>query len=283
MKYDIDAIRQNNELLEVAARYVDVRKEGREWKSLCIFHADGGTPNLTYFRGRDGLWRFRCFACCAGGDVVDFVEQAESIDTKEALRRLAGNELPVTGTYRVPEHRTVDTTDYWECVLPAPAHAPPYDPAKTYNPKAGEWKRYRPKRVDTYRDANGAVLCHVARLEFDDGKKICMTITWCRGPEGEERWCAKRMPPPYPLLGLDDLAAKPKALVFVFEGEKKRELAKPILAQRNIVTCAFMGGVEGLKHADVTPLRGRNLVVWPDADGPGVRAMATLVGMVQRA
>lgn len=36
------------------------------------------------------------------------------------------------------------------------------------------------------------------------------------------------------------------------------------------VVVSWAGGTQGVKHADWTPLRRRNVVIWPDADGPGL-------------
>jgi hypothetical protein len=272
---DFDSIRQNFPLVDVAARYCDMRKKASEYVALCIFHADSTAPgNLTFYRGRDGLWRFRCWACSAQGDVVDFVAQAEGCSVAEAGKRIAGNALPEIGRYTPPPAPDKAEVESWTPIVPAPVDAPAYDPAKTWNPRRGKFVRYAPTRTDTYRSSDGRVLCHVVRLEFEDGQKLCPTITWCRGPDGAERWAAKRMPAPYPLQGLDALAAKPGAAVLICEGEKTREAAARELPMFAVVT--VLGGCEAVKHADITPLLGRSLIYAPDADAPGVRAMMEL-------
>jgi hypothetical protein len=274
---DFDSIRAAHPLLDIAARYVDPRKRGSVHRSLCPWHADSTQPgNLEFFRSpTDGFGRFRCWVCGVRGDVIDFVAEIERVDKKEAIRRLTGGELPEMGAFRPAPVPDEDEAEAWTPVVPAPAHAPAYDPARTYNPRRGRLVRYQPTRLDTYRGPGGEILCHVVRLEFEDGQKLCPTITWCRGPDGQEAWAAKRMRAPYPLMGCDSLAQKPGATVLVVEGEKAREAAARELPMYAVIT--FLGGVEAVKHADVTPLRGRSLIVWPDADAPGVRAMEELV------
>ena len=54
---DIDAIRCDNPLPDVAARIVDLRPAGKEWVACCPFHSDR-SPSFTIF---DDGRRFQCF------------------------------------------------------------------------------------------------------------------------------------------------------------------------------------------------------------------------------
>lgn len=274
MALDFTAARATS-LLEVAPRYIEIRKRGGEYVGLCPFHADSD-PSLTIYPGRDGLWRYRCFACGAHGDVVDWIREIEGCDAKEAVARLTGGNLPPPSTRPPPIERPTDETSAWVPFLPVPEDAPPYDPARTFNPRRGRIVRYKPQRTDTYRDAGGRVLCHVVRLVFEDGKKLCPTITFCEGPGGKREWCVKRMAPPYPLQGLDDLAARPEAHVLVVSGEKCRACAAEHLSASGFVVVTWLGGDESVDKADVEPLRGRKITFWPDADDSCRKAMARL-------
>ncbi len=280
MAIDFDGVRKTHSLLDVASRYLpDLKRRGSEYKAPCPFHADGD-PSFTVFKCRDGLYRWHCFPCQTGGDVVDFVAGVEGVDSTEAVRRLTGGELPAAGDWKPPEHAPVDETDDWNPILPVPADAPPYVPAHTFNPRRGQEVKYRPVRQDTYYDADGAILCHVVRLEID-GRKICPTITFCEGPGGERRWCNKRMRAPYPLQGLDELARRPNAPVLIVSGEKCREWASKELG--GFVVVSTLGGDDGMQHSDFTPLIGRNLTFWPDADESGRNAMGKLAARIMEA
>ena len=68
-----------------------------------------------------------------------------------------------------------------------------------------------------------------------------------------------------PLYGLDRLGDARQ--VIVVEGEKCRD-ALATVTGRTILSWA--GGTQGVKHSDWRPLAGRNVVIWPDADGPGL-------------
>lgn len=273
---DFAGVRERHSLLEVAARYCDLTKKGSEYVALCQFHADKD-PSMTIFRGRDGIQRFRCFACGAGGDVIDFICEVENVDPVEAVRRLDGEELPMPAT-RVLRELPPDESDVWEPIVPVPDDAPPYDPAHTFNPKrptmddgSVRFVRYKPALSVPWRRNDGALVGHVVRLEFADGEKICPVITYCVGPGGERRWCAKRPKPPYPLVGAELLAQRPQAPVIIVEGEKKRLAAEAILPQFVIVS--LLGGAEAVSANDLSPLKDRIVTLWPDADAPGRRAM----------
>jgi DNA primase len=145
-----------------------------------------------------------------------------------------------------------------------------------WNPKRGKATRLRPVRLDAYRDAEGRLLGYVARAEIRDrdtgaAKKWTPTITWCVSREGAQQWCLQAFPPPRPLLGLDDVAAKPGAPVLVVEGEKCRAAGAGAWPQYAVV--CWPGGTHGITRVDWQPLAGRDVVLWPDADEAGKRAM----------
>jgi len=265
---DIQEVRRQFPLVEVVSRWVELKRRGSEFVGLCPFHADTN-PSFTVYHGKDGIDRYRCFACTEGGDVLDFICGIHGCELSEAIKILAGDRLPPAGT--VPPAPKPSEEKCWVSIVPAPDDAPAYDPAKTYNPKRGRFVHYRPARLDTYRDEKGRILCHVVRLQFEDGQKICPTITYCEGPDGKRAWCAQRMPPPFPLQGLDELAKRPKDHVLVVSGEKCREAAQRALPQ--FVVVSPMGGDQAVGSADLTPLLGRYVVLMADADGSSQNSM----------
>lgn len=272
MSLDFHKIRTENPLVEVVSRYVELVRRGSELAGLCPFHSDS-KPSLTIYNGSDGIQRYRCFACGAGsegGDVIDFVAAIEGLTAAEACKRLNGGELPDIGTFQPPPPPP-DESGSWRPIVPVPDHAPDYDPSETFNARRGKVVKYRPTRVDPYRDAQGRLICYVVRLDFTDGTKICPTITFCVGPGGVERWTAKRMPPPFPLQGLDDLAARPNDYVLLVSGEKCRQKAAERM--RGFVVVSWLGGDQTIDSVDFSPLYGRRVVYAPDADASSKRSM----------
>lgn len=265
---NFDDVRNRHALVDVVARYTDLRKQGKEYVCRCLFHNDS-SPSMTIFRGRDGVGRFRCFVCGVGGDVVDFIREIENVDASEAVRRLEGEQLPMPAT-REPRELPVDESDKWTPIVPVPDDAPEYDPARTYNPHRAKHVQYRPAMMARYCNPDGGLVGHVVRLEFD-GKKICPVVTYCQGPDGRREWVAKRPKPPYPLVGVEQLAMRPKDSVMLVEGEKKRAAGERTVPE--FIWLSLLGGAEAVHVNDINPLRGRNVTLWPDADVVGRKAM----------
>lgn len=58
----------------------------------CPLH-DDSTNSFSVFVGRDGIQRWKCFAGCGGGDVIDYIARKRGVSKGEAIRefkRLAG-------------------------------------------------------------------------------------------------------------------------------------------------------------------------------------------------
>jgi uncharacterized protein (DUF927 family)/5S rRNA maturation endonuclease (ribonuclease M5) len=159
-----------------------------------------------------------------------------------------------------------------ECVFPVPADAP----APTFrHPEFGE-----PVEVYPYRGADDALLGHVARYEPAGQRKQFVPWTlWREG--GRLRWRMKHWPSPRPLYGLDRLAASPSASVVVVEGEKCADAARAVFPRSVVVTSP--GGSNAPHKADWSPLEGRKVLIWPDADEAGAkyaRVVAEILGEV---
>lgn len=115
-----------------------------------------------------------------------------------------------------------------------------------------------------YRDVDGSTLFWIARYEVD-GKKTIRPWSW---DLDRMAWAMRAYQAPRPLYGLDLLAKRPDEPVLVVEGEKAAEAAKSL----GYLAVTWPGGAEAVKYADFSPLSGRNVVIWPDADDPGRKA-----------
>jgi len=160
----------------------------------------------------------------------------------------------------------VPAPDGGELVLPVPADAPPYP--------AAHFDLGRPTQRWSYRDPAGAVLFHILRFDRIDGGKEFLPLTLWRDAQGL-RWRWKSVPAPRPLYGLNALAARPDATVIVCEGEKSADAAARTFPKSVAVTSP--GGANAADKADWSVLRGRNVLIWPDADKAG-RDYAAKVG-----
>ncbi len=90
-RVDLEALKHAQPIQEVVARYgIELRRQGRAAVGRCPFHSDGGRPNLYIWADTRSWW---CFRCNVGGDVIRFVELAESLSFREAVERLSGASL----------------------------------------------------------------------------------------------------------------------------------------------------------------------------------------------
>jgi len=81
----ISRIQQANDIVDVVAEHLALKRKGREMVGLCPFHEDH-KPSLNVNPHKQ---IFKCFACGAGGDVVKFVQMREGLSFPQALQRLA--------------------------------------------------------------------------------------------------------------------------------------------------------------------------------------------------
>jgi P4 family phage/plasmid primase-like protien len=104
--------------------------------------------------------------------------------------------------------------------------------------------------------------------------KDVITWTWCQHLEtGEQCWRMRAWDDPSPLYGLDRLAAMPDAPGIICEGCKAATAGVDLLP--DMVPMSWRGGSDSAtdaKRVDWSPLAGREVWIWPDADEPGLSA-----------
>lgn len=282
-RVDTRAVCASVDLVELVGRYVHLRRNGNEYVGLCPFHAEK-TPSFNVIPSKGFV---HCFGCGAHHDAIGFLMQITGASFREAVRQLDSGALEeaaprqhVAPAEHVPEVR-------WVALMPVPDDAPDlmadehwtvpiWNPKPSQKHPRGKMTRLKPQRLDAYRDAEGRLLGYVARAQITDretgaSKKWTPQITWCVSPTGAQQWCLLPFPVPRPLLGLDALAAKPQAPVLIVEGEKCRAAGAGAWPQYAVV--AWPGGTHGIGKVDWSPLAGRDVVMWPDADEVGLRAM----------
>jgi hypothetical protein len=118
-----------------------------------------------------------------------------------------------------------------------------------------------------YTTSEGLTLAYVYRWDKTaDRPKEIRPVTKVNGI-----WKWEHMPTPRPLYGLAELAAFPDRPVLLVEGEKAAVGARDHVDSHVVMT--WPGGTGAVAHIDLTPLRGRNVVLWPDNDEGGRKAM----------
>jgi KaiC/GvpD/RAD55 family RecA-like ATPase len=263
---DVDGLKARTDIVDVIRAYTPLKKIGAEYCGPCPIH--GGDGDNFYVNPQKRLWSCfsrGCHECEEGNDVIGFLRKVEGLSFKEACEKLGAS------------------TDWSPVARLSPkAETPPDRITSTPPADAGEPKmRLRdlgePSKTWAYRGANGALLGYVARYETPQGKQIRCWTWGVRGTEAAS-WGCYHWNKPRPLYGLDRLAARVGAPVLLVEGEKAADAAQALLEQMVVVT--WPGGAEAYKHADLSPLAGRNLLLWPDNDIAGLRVMGNLAPLL---
>ncbi|MBM4112990.1 MAG: toprim domain-containing protein [Phycisphaerae bacterium] len=87
MQSDRDRILEATDLVALVGEHVALKPKGREHVGLCPFH-DDRTPSLAVVTHK-GNHFYKCFACNAAGNAIDFMMQYHRMEFPEALRVLA--------------------------------------------------------------------------------------------------------------------------------------------------------------------------------------------------
>lgn len=249
------------DIIAVMQRHgVELKKRGSEFVALCPFHAEQ-TPSFSVNPAKNV---FFCHGCGARGDSITFLQAHAGLDFGDAVRALVGG-IGVAMALRTP---TLARAEKWELIIPVRGDAP--EPPIELGDRlvSARW---------AYRNAAGELLFFICRFEVPGGKDIRPLSFWRNRESGELSWRWKSVPAPRPLLHLDLLATHPQAQVVVVEGEKATDALERLIAtkfpyRKKTVVVTWPGGANGLHSVDLEPLRGRSLVIWPDADEPGAKA-----------
>ena len=85
LQSSIDEVLRRNDIVDVVASYVSLRRNGSDHVGLCPFHREK-TPSFHISADKQ---LYYCFGCGAGGNLVDFVMKAENLDFVDAIKFLA--------------------------------------------------------------------------------------------------------------------------------------------------------------------------------------------------
>ena len=268
------------------------KRSGNGWEARCPAHEDRN-PSLSVSEGDDGRVLLHCFTGCEPEAVVASL----GLEMRDLMPR---DGAPGPTPRPRPKRRETAAMD----ALRLPTGAPEPTPERMALKELGE-----PSTVWLYHDTNGSALGFaVARYEVKDGKTI---RPWMYDAK-RRQWTPGAPKPPRPLYGLEGLGAcaEPKvggdamhrrakagpfsvARVLVVEGEKAADEAAKMFAYlavaagaelfQNLAVVTSPGGANAASSADWTPLNGRQVVVWPDADEAGRRYAEDVVTLATSA
>ena len=246
--------------------------------------ACGGTDRYRWDRD-DGPGGWFCNQCGGreqrggGGSGMDLLLRLTGWDFATAARRieahltLPSQPVPHRPAPASPRHsrsgnkagrptRIPDT--------PPPAASPP-----ELGSASGQW---------CYTDAAGAPLFWVQRLDLLQGgrkRKVFVQRTWLAGgwhfPSRRDPFRSD-WPAPRPLYRLAELERHFWSPVLITEGEKAADAAVVLFPDHVVVS--WCGGSQAIGSVDWSPLAGRAVSLWPDADTSGREAMARLSALL---
>lgn len=255
---DTAALKGANEIVSVIGSHVALKKVGSEYRGLCPFH-DDHTPSF-YVVPAKQIWK--CFSCNAdeqhGNDVIGFVRGLMDMSFTEACEFLGAEKRewkPIT-----PVHVGEPRRERQTC--PPPADAPV--------PRMSTRLLGEPEATRAFRSLDGTLLGYEARYKRGsdpDEPDTSPSRMWTWGArEGEDLgWGCGHFTRPRPLYGLDRIGKRPSFPIAVFEGPKKADAAHRLIG--HIYNCISWSGGAGSWHThDWSPVYGKTLLLWPDAD-----------------
>jgi putative DNA primase/helicase len=237
------------------------RKRGNSWVAGDLSGAAGQSLKVNL---ATGAWSD--FATGDhGSDLVSLYAAIYELPMGDAYRQLGGETRPaprINGHHAKPAPEPEPTR---RVVTPVPEASAD---CACVHPRYG-----RPAFRWTYFDGNGEVLGYIARYEPAGERKQIVPWTW----DGQ-RWGMGQWPSPRPLYGLQEIEARPDSAILVVEGEKAADAARRFSGPYVVVT--WPAGAMAADKADWTPLTGRKVLLWPDADEPGRKAMERVAQII---
>lgn len=234
------------------------RREGREYKCGDLL----GTPGRSLSINIDnGVWKD--FSTDSGGsDPISLLAAIRNSSMADAAREL-DDRLRAGGIAEKPAPKPAEE---WE---PEPQDGI-MPPADVRHPRLG-----RPAKSWWY--PGHGLIC---RFETAEGKDV-LPYAWCKSQRGERAFRWKSFRKPRPLYNLAALAERPSAGVLIVEGEKTADAAARLMPRAVVVS--WPGGSKAIRHADWSPLKGRKIYIWPDADKAGMDAAEAIRAMLPQA
>jgi putative DNA primase/helicase len=258
LRHDKDEILARVRLEQVIeALGVPLKHKGRELVACCPFHKEN-SPSFTVTPDEQ---KFFCFGCGAGGNAVEYVMRHQGMEFPAALDYLA----QFAGTAPIEKPAKARKSP----PTAAPAGAKP--PTELRINRDDKWISTPVVAAWPYHDTSGALWGYACRIEPEPGKKDVIPVIWRGG-----KWAQGALPEPRWLYGSHLIASTPGP-VLVVEGEKAADAARRLLPGKLVVT--WPGGCKAVAKAAWGLLAGRKLMLWPDADTPGIDAMLAIAAI----
>lgn len=229
------------------------RREGHEYKAGDLLGSKGDSLSINI---KTGVWKD--FATDdGGGDLISLWAAVKGVRMGDAKAEC----------------------EAWLGKAPAPKPAAPKPTswqAAAPRASADARKLPAPDKKWAYVTADGEVWCWVYRTEpRQAGERKTV-----RPVMPSETEYGKPKDSPAPLLNLPDILDQQQATIVLVEGEKCVDAIEELKIP-NVVATTHIGGAQGVKHTDWTPLKGRKVVRWRDNDEPGRKWLADTAALLE--
>lgn len=256
----IELLRERME--ELCARLLPGGKRvGHEWLAGSTNGEKGKSLHVELRGPKTGMWTD--FASDEGGDVLKLIQVTQGL----------------------PDYRAV--MDWARSYLGLPEWTPDPNAPKPFDPLSKTFKGMRGSRYWTYRDADGAIIGYVVRFEFSEDGKLKKDTIPMRKVDGQWTWKGWKGEP-VPIYGIEHMKRRPNAPLLLVEGEKSCDAARILFPER--LCLSWQGGSKKVKQVDWQPVIDHilanqdtpnfDVVMWGDADEPGVRARQYLITLL---
>jgi putative DNA primase/helicase len=261
-------------------------RKGKEWLAKNPTRADSSVGSFSV-NTRTGKWSD--FATGdSGGNLITlraYIAGEKNAEAAKWLSEKLGVPLHVQSASAAKKDAAIlpqtssaasSKDEQWTIISPVPDNARlPLDQHSKFGKRVSRF---------TYHDRDGQVLFHVDRFEpAGDRKQFCPQTLRQNSKTGAICWKWKGPGDPRPLYGLADLAQHPDATVLFVEGEKKADAVAKYYPQGDVIGVSAMGGAGSIDKANLSPLAGRNTVLWPDNDDTGRAAMQKAASLIRDA
>lgn len=258
------------------------RQEGQEYVCANLGGGQGRSCKVNLATGR-----WADFATDdKGGDLVSLFAAIHGLRQSDAAQRIAEDlgitpdQTPYRPSCKADTQKGTPANAPGQIIMPVPSHAPsPPDIFRHH--VAGSWVKRTVADRWAYRNEHGQLLGYVCRFNLPDGGKEVVPQVYSKA-NGKTSWQWKAFPVLRPLYGLDRLAASAiGTMVIVCEGEKTADAAQRLFPEATSIT--WPGGSKAVAKADFSPLAGRTVVIWPDADKCGYAAAMDVAEALEKA
>lgn len=199
-----------------------------------------------------------------GGDLISLYAAINGIDQKQAYENLSGQaaHLPKPINTKPKKDHGQEQLKF----APPPKGTPMPEQLKNASMR---WR---------YCSLEGETLFLTARYDNKDGSKFFSPWSW----SPNKGWVKKLWPAPRPLYGLEYIGKNPDKPILIVEGEKAADAAREFAGRvYNVVT--WSSGSKAFDKTNWKPIYGKSVLIWPDADEPGITAANDIAHMLSGA